>query len=86
MFKTLIKQKIAFFFCFRELCVCKFYDANTLGLPNVDQGLRIREVSEKFTFKILLDQLGSALFPSVKGGAKRTRSCRFDVSLVATLL
>lgn len=44
MFKTLIKQKIAFFFCFRELFVCKFYDANTLGLPNVDQGLRIREV------------------------------------------
>lgn len=44
MFKTLIKQKISFFFCFRELCVCKFYDANTLGLPNVDQGLRIREV------------------------------------------
>lgn len=85
MFKTLIKQKIAFFFCFRELCVCKFYDANTLGLPNVDQGLRIRSLSW-LTFKILLDQLGSALFPSVKGAAKRTRSCRFDVSLVATLL
>lgn len=46
MFKTLIKPKIAFFFCFRELfvCVCKFYNANTLSLPNVDQGLRIREV------------------------------------------